>query len=545
MTSIISCLSVFAQNTTNEKSFISTDRDFYIAGEHLYFKYYSMDTKTKKESNLSKVAYLVLRSETSNQVVKGRFNLEKGRFNGKIVLSDTLSSGLYQILAFTQFMKNDGEYYFAKKTITITNRYDKKYNFKRNKYLSTDDKIEDSTIQIITNKTIYSPRENVKIRIDGLERISNPSLSVYESTDYLALYDSTESKTMPTSAYFTPERKGKILNGQLINLLDNKPENQAIVLLSTLDTIPNLQYAVTDKNGNFQFLLNDYYNNKILFLKLKDHADELNLKFIMKNEFEIPEKWSVNKYNDLVSDNNDLKKFLIKSQNIFYINKIYPQKNQHIAPIFLTNNTTIPRFYHRRVISKSTADYMSLPDFKEIVVELLPEVRLIKNENKYEPIIFNSIIRQNLTRKPAIFIDGIYNEDINNILTWGSDKIRKIDIIDNDRALGDLIFGGMISINSSKNDFLDLNQKNNTCIIENDDIIEQFQDKHFDFSGYSNEKMPVLKQLLYWNPNLPRNNEYEFEFKTSDNTGKFVIKFNGIDQAGNQICKKVIFHVNN
>jgi hypothetical protein len=89
-----------------EDVYLHTDRDEYIAGEELWFNVYAFDRQSQAPSLNSRLVYVEVVSPDNKQIIKARFELEKGCGPGQILLPDTLSSGLYTIRAYTGWMKN-------------------------------------------------------------------------------------------------------------------------------------------------------------------------------------------------------------------------------------------------------------------------------------------------------------------------------------------------------------------------------------------------------------------------------------------------------
>jgi len=89
-----------------EEIYIHSDRDEYISGEDLWFNIYLIDRQGFKPSSGSKIAYFELLNPENRPIVKKRILLEGGFGPGQIILPDTLSSGIYTIRAYTNWMKN-------------------------------------------------------------------------------------------------------------------------------------------------------------------------------------------------------------------------------------------------------------------------------------------------------------------------------------------------------------------------------------------------------------------------------------------------------
>ena len=89
-----------------EEIYIHTDREEYIAGEDLWFNVYLVDRQSLKPSSQSKIAYFELLNHENRPIVQKRILINKGFGPGQLQLPDTLSSGIYTIRAYTNWMKN-------------------------------------------------------------------------------------------------------------------------------------------------------------------------------------------------------------------------------------------------------------------------------------------------------------------------------------------------------------------------------------------------------------------------------------------------------
>ncbi|MCB0776768.1 MAG: hypothetical protein KDB99_10655 [Chitinophagaceae bacterium] len=111
----------YTSRVIQEKLFVHTDKDFYTAGEILWFKIYYVNGATHQSLQLSKIAYVEVLNENNEPVLEGKISLEPGESNGSFYLPVTLSTGNYTLRAYTNWMKNfDNEYFFQKK-LTIVN----------------------------------------------------------------------------------------------------------------------------------------------------------------------------------------------------------------------------------------------------------------------------------------------------------------------------------------------------------------------------------------------------------------------------------------
>ena len=119
--SIETLYDTYQQNSIQEKIFVHTDKNFYIAGEIAWFKLYYVNAATNKPLSLSKVAYVEIIDSTNKSIVKAKIALKNGVGNGSLYLPLSLNSGNYKLRAYTNWMKNFGADYFFEKNITIIN----------------------------------------------------------------------------------------------------------------------------------------------------------------------------------------------------------------------------------------------------------------------------------------------------------------------------------------------------------------------------------------------------------------------------------------
>jgi hypothetical protein len=121
VTKIINQLSYFRTKYKQQKVYLHTDKDIYLAGETIWMKAYLMDGSTFQPDTLSEDIYVEL-IDANNRPAKIIILSNKGGFaKGNILLSDSLIDGNYLLRAYTSWMKNFDESFFYHKTIQVKN----------------------------------------------------------------------------------------------------------------------------------------------------------------------------------------------------------------------------------------------------------------------------------------------------------------------------------------------------------------------------------------------------------------------------------------
>jgi hypothetical protein len=114
-------LDAYRSKHIQEKIFVHTDKEFYLAGEICWFKFYMVDANGNRPLDLSKVAYLELMDRDNRPVLQSKIGLRNGHGDGSVYLPLTLRSGHYKLRAYTSWMKNFGVNGFFEKALTVVN----------------------------------------------------------------------------------------------------------------------------------------------------------------------------------------------------------------------------------------------------------------------------------------------------------------------------------------------------------------------------------------------------------------------------------------
>ncbi|WP_299824962.1 hypothetical protein [uncultured Pontibacter sp.] len=116
-------LNSYNKRTMQEKIFLHSDRESYLAGESMWFKVYNVEGNSHQSAKLSKIAYVEVLDQEQNPVMQAKVALTDGSGNGSFLLPATLNSGNYLVRAYTNWMKNFSADLYFEKPITIVNTF--------------------------------------------------------------------------------------------------------------------------------------------------------------------------------------------------------------------------------------------------------------------------------------------------------------------------------------------------------------------------------------------------------------------------------------
>ncbi len=112
-----------------EKVYVSTDKNVYVAGDTIRFRAFLVDAlKLLQKRGGSKYVHVEVKDPFGKTVNKVKIKEnEDSIFAGIIPLSEDLAEGTYTLGAYTLFMKNQGDEYVFRKSLPIMSRLAGKY----------------------------------------------------------------------------------------------------------------------------------------------------------------------------------------------------------------------------------------------------------------------------------------------------------------------------------------------------------------------------------------------------------------------------------
>jgi hypothetical protein len=546
-------------NYPQEKVFLHTDRNILVAGDNLFYALYLKGN----DGMISKYAYMILRDRNNQAVTQIRVDIRNQMAYGRIYLPDTLSTNVYQLVCYTNFMRNGGEDSFFTKEIVVINRFDKKLEYSDSTLTTNTSRnlpeqhsgmqTGDGKLIINLEKDSYYAREKIKFSIgtnllpgDTLARVSVSIREVSPSfSDELSFKDyynkvinhSFVSEPDKDINRFHRELNYSVIEGRVIPVPDpanngndiKKDTNKYTILVSAPDTIANMQFTTTDSSGAFCIFLNNYYEGKEVFIRTREDA---KAEIVIEDKFKLKKPFVISELFDIPG----LKSYHIRLKNISEVQKYYNQKPESITLMPVVHSVSIPRIYYKPYSIVFPSDYLPLADFSEISKELLPASKVRKSNDHYT-LSFIDLKNTSLPNlEPVIFLDGVPINDADQIIGLGTTEIKRIEILPTYRYYGEMSLTGILAVFSKNLEINNIGFK--TPTIRYKAVSSQNYSKPVsNILPFADSHLPYLRQLLLWEPEIIlRNKEkHEVECYASDLPGKYLINIQGITSKGNPV----------
>ncbi len=535
---------------------LHTDRDIYVTGEYLHLKTF-LWTMPGWNGPSSEIVYYDLVSE-NRSVASGIMAIENFQTDANIYLHDTLSSGFYQLVAYTHWMRNSDLGNTFTKTIFLANRFDNDLKTIANHNLNNK---ADSVLDESENSFNHLKRVNTWIKIDAPDTLmkreqAKVSVSFPEmeipliglsatvaseeaffplnfNSQSRAYYLKIWSESSVSEANFYMENDHYVLEGSIQSMESVSYDGTHVILTTPNDSL-NLLLADSNADGKFQFALSPAYRGRNLYISTypynpgKKFNIQINNKFIPSYQF----SWQDN--GNIFIDRD----YVRKSQNIVKARIAYRTDYWEEHDKALLNNELFPGIFSKPATTISLADYIPFDDLQDISREIIPAFRIRRNRDQsYRTRLVDESSGLVIDENPAFFIDGIYCHKIDPLLYLNSELLHRIEIQNRNWIHGNLAFPGIVALFSKGNEYLKLVNdlplyKYKFNFFEKN---RQFTPPVYSYNEPVKADQPDLRQLLFWEPEveISNNQNVRISISTGDLSGSFLIQFIAMDATGN------------
>lgn len=333
----------------------------------------------------------------------------------------------------------------------------------------------------------------------------------------------------PERNAFFMETAHLIVSGKVTNGSTSEPVKDVRIILNTPDTIVNLLYTRTNAAGEFQFLLDGYYNNRELVFTPDPQTYRGSVDIEVFDKFIFEKPFQKTFFPGLAQKRD----FIKKTQEVVGVNKAFEisYTGPGLTPPRLYYHA--PRLYAAPVRTLRTADYAPLDDLQEIARELILAWRIRQSGSRFNHVLIGANDRKQLSGTPALFVDGIITYDLRPLLELNSKTINEIQVQNLEWMHGEISFPGILAIFTKNNTWKDLNLNPAPKVVFHEALraASRFMPPSHE-SGVGKEKIPDLRTLLFWSPDVhsSRAGKVLLEFFSGDLSGDYIIRIEGIDQ---------------
>ena len=553
---IIASLHFLDASPLRERVYLQTDKQLYLAGESVLLKVVSLDQE-QIPLTLSKIAYVELVGDSIARL-QIMIELTDGTGSGQMQLPANLPTGYYRLIAYTQYMRNEGDDVFFEKNIAVVNTFLSGYHLVETEAITEQHFLLTSLpdlstgegagmVSLQTDKAAYTTRERGQLILNGLpENIHTLSVSV-AGKDMIPVTESAHSlfqknKLKQPEMYtgeFLPEYEGHIVTGTIVDNETEKPvtDNVSIVSGISFPGEDGIRFFLGQKikTSDVRFFTSNISGAKeiasVVYLQGEKYHIAIQSPFISRfAPKQMPQLHIDSAYYDQLIDRS-------VALQVFRYFMEDPSANRNVSEPFLMTKPTW---------SYPLDDYTRFTTMGEIFIEFIDGARFRRNAAGMQEISVlvyegNDVYRYGTM--PLVLLDGVPVNDHETIYNYDPLTVERINIYWGPIIFGGNNFDGIVELTTYRRLYQDLNVNKSTQIIsyEAPQLPLSLNIPVYPEGKNSVAMMPDSRHTLLWNPDIQTNGQ--ISFSTSDLTGVFQATVEGITKDGQFIFATVVFMV--
>jgi hypothetical protein len=344
----------------------------------------------------------------------------------------------------------------------------------------------------------------------------------------------------PYPITFSPECYGHIIRGKLVN----NTSGAAIKGVATYLSIPSArtEFRVTssDSLSRVKFEMPGFYGSEEIILQTDPKEDSTS-------RVEISSPFSDQYAGSSLPDY--VKPF---AQSASLLDQLIAEQVQHI---YAGNN--LNRFSLQSVDTNSfyvepdekyyLDNYTRFQTMEEVIREYVVSTNVVQKHNRFQLFLANKPQREFFDDSPLILIDGVPFFDPNELFQQDPMKIRRLDLMNREYAIGNQYFNGVVNVTTYKGDLNGIRLNSHPTVLDYPGIPErrEFFSPEYETEDQINSRMPDYRTLLYWSPRIltATQNKNTVEFYTSDLPGYYAAVIMGLSESGEPGIQTVYFSV--
>ena len=473
---------------------VYTDKDCYLAGEELWVKV-CVDDDTFPGNDVSRVAYVEI-CDTAQIRAQGKIALTEGMGWACIKLPQTMHSGVYQLTAYTRYMRNLKHDCFPRKYIAVlntlgTSEFDNIVKSDSLSHLQNVSLFVDSEQDLRGEKTVYGFRE--KVSLSWASRWADAkelSLSVVRKDCEVKMEQiETASPTSLDGTHWVAECEGHIVTARLEG--DTLPTTSILTQLSCAGKEMKVFEGKEKDRDTYCFYTFGANNQQNVVLSAQGYDGQAYRMDVVSPFAELLPEWVP----DLVCQYED--SALVARSVALQLSQAMPEK---LEP------KVLDEVIYGQLPSKTynLDEYVRFNTVKECIVEFVMGVTFEKENDGWVVKMLQEDGKEYNLFPILLLVDGVAFYDHSEVLAYSARQIHYIHQYRGSYALGERIYGGILSLVTHQGTMPDMRINQDMRMVSYEFPQER---PRFEMPAYDNEerklsRRPDFRHTMYWEPSV-------------------------------------------
>ena len=541
-----------AQGRSVERTYVSTDKDVYVAGEKVWCSAFCV-TPDGTLSKVSRVACLELHS-ADGLAATARITLEGGRGAGALELPVTLPTGNYRLIAYTAQNEAEEGYDYegiAAKTLSVFNVASTERVKNGVEILSEEEYKERCRVQPGMTKGLALQWDDGRLTLtnaggqpvsvslsvwhdDGILTNDNPGIA-----DFMTQVRRVGPRPLADSP--APDYEGEVIRGRVVGFSEAMIPSLTgkYAFISSPSDKSDVYAAPIREDGSLVFYTANIYGAKECICEIEDIDPKLSCHIELVSPYVNP---AVKAPRALAMSESLSEALALRSLGM--------QLDRRFASDTLFD--FLPRrsdglFDEDVQVRYILDDYTRFPTMEEVFTEFIPEIRVRRSEagERELRVRLNELSGAMVlaTSKALVMLDGVPVFDHEKILHYDPLLVEMVDIYPNTHFIGNRIFEGVVNFVTYKRNLPGFQFDGNARVVDYQGVCVPMA-----FTGEAvagNSLYPDYRQTLCWHPlvQLEAGRSLEIHCGKPLYKGHFVALAEGLDADGNPVSCLLRFEI--
>ena len=541
ITGILALCLAFVAGSLNaqERVYVSTDKNSYLAGEDVWFTVFCEDNSN--ERTMSSMAYLEFHSaEGLASTVK--VALKEGRGNGRFRIPFSFATGNYSIVSYTAKDGGNSKGEFAGKVVTV-------FNTLTGEKVKGGVEVVSQGEAILGNGAAFPKTNGLDVKVgaakDGVipVKISNTlkdavslSVSVYNLDQISGMIGENGYNTVPLKQRTGEFEKGgkRDYAGEVIRVKvlpkdrDGKSVAGEVVYMSAIGNTDDVYVAYADENGVATFYTNNIYGSRDLVFEVgADTSRAFEVELLPLDAKHTPAAVPVLKLSEELAGVLKERGVSMQIARRFEADTLFDLMDMREHSFV---GQVVPKVYN-------LDEYTRFPIMEEVIREYVKDLRVRREGGKSILKVLWDAVGQ-----PLVLLDGVPVQDHSTAIGLDPLLVKQIVVYPRRYVLNNFTFEGLVKFVTYKGDMGGVKLPDNVSV-------QGFEGASYPlaFLGgkvYGNGKYPNFNNTIYWNPAVTVNGggEFDLECVLPDYKGKFKVVVEGVQSNGNGVYATATFN---
>lgn len=316
------------------------------------------------------------------------------------------------------------------------------------------------------------------------------------------------------------------ISGLITDLNDQPVSNDSITV-----TIPGqlISYqGVSDSNGQLNIPIFHYYGSEFIVVQPLNNnrpTNTLKISFPDENVFSLPEGLNIVGNNTLLSDveKEAVNQQIMEAYNVQYI--VEEQTPDSFKDELIADDYSA--LYNQEII---LSEYQAFATIRDVIREIVTGVYVPLDSDDIK--VYSPEQDKSFDDGPLFLIDGVPTYDPAALLDLDPKDVEKIGVINMAKEMAyfrPAAQNGVLVVTTTHKNVENFGSDKNVVLYQG-----LTPSASISVPAPVDERTPYFQSLLYWDPNveIDNQNNYEFEFFTSDEVGEIEIVVQGMTKSG-------------